>query len=93
MSQKTVESLFSKHSRVVAAASTSSKVKGLTLATREQYLSKIVETLHENYKKCVEEQSLDKKDIEDCGIDMEYSVFTVNTTMTIYRSSIAKMVS
>ncbi|RZC41598.1 ATP-dependent DNA helicase Q5 [Asbolus verrucosus] len=95
VSQKTIEKLFSERSRVSAAASTSSKVKGLTLATREQYLSKIAELLWDNYKNCVDEedQVMDKKDVEDCGVDMEYSVFTVNTTMTMYRNSIAKMIS
>jgi hypothetical protein len=78
VSQKTIEKLFSGRSRVTAAASTSSKVKGLTLATREQYLSKIIEVLHDNYKGCVEEedQTMDKKDVQDCAVEMEYSVFT-----------------
>jgi hypothetical protein len=94
VSQKTIEKLFSGRSRVTAAASTSSKVKGLTLATREQYLSKIIEVLHDNYKGCVEEedQTMDKKDVQDCAVEMEYSVFTTNTTMTMYRNGVAKMV-
>ncbi|KYB27113.1 ATP-dependent DNA helicase Q5 [Tribolium castaneum] len=93
VSQKTVEKLFAKHSRVRAPASTSSKVKGLTLATREQYLSKMVEVLHDNYTKCAEEQIFDRKDVEDCAIDVEYGVFSANTNMTMYRSSIARIIS
>ncbi|XP_044260563.1 ATP-dependent DNA helicase Q5 [Tribolium madens] len=93
VSQKTIEKLFSKHTRVRAAASTSSKVKGLTLAIREQYLSKIVEVLFDNYKKCANEQVFDRKDVEDCAVDIEYSVFSANTTMTMYRSSVAKLIS
>lgn len=76
-----------------AAASTSKKVKGLTIPTREQYLCKISEVLTENYDECCPVRELDKRDIEDCAIEMEYSVFSSTTTMTIYRSSLAKTVS
>ncbi|CAH1132756.1 unnamed protein product [Ceutorhynchus assimilis] len=92
-SQETVEKLFSKHARVQAASSTSSKVKGLTLATREQYLSKILDTLYANYTECEPDQSLDKKDIEDCSIDLEYEIFGSTTTMTMYRNGFAKLIS
>uniref|UniRef100_A0A6P7GRD3 DNA 3'-5' helicase n=1 Tax=Diabrotica virgifera virgifera TaxID=50390 RepID=A0A6P7GRD3_DIAVI len=93
MSQETVDKLFSKHSRVKAAASTSNKVKGLTLVAREQYVNKLLEVLYENYTKCQEYQELDKKDVEDCAVDVEYEVFTANTTMMMYRNSLAKMIS
>lgn len=78
----------------MAAASTSNKVKGLTLVIREQYLTKLVEVLTANYHECMDEedQSLSKKEIDECGINIEYSVFSSNTTMTMYRSSLAKMV-
>jgi hypothetical protein len=58
-------------------------------------LSKIIEVLHDNYKGCVEEedQTMDKKDVQDCAVEMEYSVFTANTTMTMYRNGVAKMIS
>lgn len=94
MSQKTIEKLFSARARVMAAASTSCKVKGLTLALREQYLSKIADVLYTNYTSCMDEedQSLDKKDVEDCGVTLEYEAFSSNTTMTMYRNSIAKLV-
>lgn len=78
---------------MTAAASTSKKVKGLTIPTREQYLSKIGEVLTGNYDECCPVREFDKKDIEDCAIEMEYSVFSSTTTITIYRSSLAKMVS
>lgn len=57
-------------------------------------MSKIIEVLHDNYKGCVEEedQTMDKKDVQDCAVEMEYSVFTSNTTMTMYRNGVAKMV-
>ncbi|KAH1011652.1 hypothetical protein HUJ04_000975 [Dendroctonus ponderosae] len=93
VSHQTIEKLFSKHARVQAAASSSSKVKGLTLGIREQYLSKILDTLYANYTECVADQSLDKKDIEDCSIELEYEVFSSTTTMTIYRNGLAKLIS
>lgn len=92
MSQDTIDKLFSKHSRVKAAASTSSKVKGLTLANRELYLTRVVDVLYKNYTECQEEPTLDKKDVEDCAVDMEYSIFSSNTNMTMYRNAMAKLV-
>ncbi|XP_050302444.1 ATP-dependent DNA helicase Q5-like [Anthonomus grandis grandis] len=93
VSHETIEKLFSKHARVKAAASTSSKVKGLTLGTREQYLSKIVDTLYANYTECATNQTLDKKDVEDCSVDLEYDIFTATTTMTMYRNGFARLIS
>ncbi|KAJ8976755.1 hypothetical protein NQ317_019418 [Molorchus minor] len=93
VSQKTIEKLFSKHSRVQAATSTSTKIKGLTLATREQYLTRISDVLYANYSECQEDQTMDKRDVEDCAIEVEYSIFTSNTTMTMYRNTIAKLIS
>ncbi|KAJ8966671.1 hypothetical protein NQ314_003378 [Rhamnusium bicolor] len=83
VSQGTIDKLFSKHARVKAAASTSNKVKGLTLAVREQYLTRILDVLYVNYSECQEEPTLDRKDIEDCSVEVEYSIFTTNTNMTI----------
>lgn len=91
--QETIEKLFSKHARVQAASATSNKVKGLTLAIREQYLSKVLDTLYANYTECETQQTLDKKDIEDCCIGMEYEVFQSTTTITMYRNGLAKLVS
>ncbi|XP_023019664.2 recQ5 helicase [Leptinotarsa decemlineata] len=93
VSRETIDKLFSKHARVKAAASTSSKVKGLTLATREQYLTKLVDVFYENYSKCQEDPTLDRQDVEDCSVDAEYEVFSANTNMTMYRNSIARMIS
>ncbi|CAG9821395.1 unnamed protein product [Phaedon cochleariae] len=92
VSQETVEKLFSKHCRVKAASSTSTKIKGLTLPTREQYLTRLVDVLSVNYTECQEEPTLDKQDVEDCAVDVEYEIFTVNTNMTMYRSAMAKMI-
>lgn len=77
-----------------AASSTSNKVKGLTLANREQYLNKLRDLLYENYETAREddENYFDKKDMEDCAIDLEYNIFSVNTNMTMYRNSIVKLV-
>lgn len=88
-----MDKLFAKNSRVKAASVTSSKVKGLTLVLREQYVNKILDVLYANYTECEKNPIYDKKDIEDCSIDLEYSVFTVNTTITMYRNAIAKLVS
>lgn len=93
VSKETIDKLLSQHSRVQAPSATSKKVKGLTLANREMYLKKIGEVLLDNYKKCSATQNFDKKDIEDCSVEVEYSVFSTTTTMTMYRSTIARLVS
>ncbi|XP_066149056.1 ATP-dependent DNA helicase Q5-like isoform X2 [Euwallacea fornicatus] len=93
VSVATIDKLFSKHARVQAAAASSSKVKGLTLAIREQYLSKILDTLYANYTECTANQTMDKKDIEDCSISLEYEIFGSTTTMMMYRNGLAKLIS
>lgn len=93
ISQETIDKLLSQRSRVQAPSATSKKVKGLSLATREMYLNKISEVLLDNYQKCCNEQVFDKRDIEDCGVEVEYSVFSTTTTVTIYRNTLARLVS
>nr|CAI5823614.1 unnamed protein product [Callosobruchus analis] len=93
VSHKTIDSLFAQHARVKAAASSSSKVKGLTLSTREQYVTKLTEVLQDNYSKCQEEKAFDRQDIEDCAVDIEYEIFSANTTHIMYKSSVARMIS
>lgn len=77
---------------MLAASSTSSKVNGLTLATREQYLTKLVDVLYKNYTQYESNGVLDRKDVEDCCVDIEYNVFHTNTNMTMYRNALAKTV-
>lgn len=85
--------MFSDRARVRAAASTSSKVKGLALPTREQYLTKITECIKANFIACMDEDMLTQKELEKCAIDVEYSVFSATTTLMMYRSNTAKLVS
>lgn len=91
--QQTIDQLHTKRHKVKAASCTANKVSGLTLVTREQYHSKITELLSENYICCCLEQRIDKKDLEDCAADLEYSIFSSTTTYTMYRSSGAKLVA
>lgn len=95
ISQTTIDKLLAKRSRVQAASATAKKVKGLSLATREMYLNKIGEVLWDNYYQtcCAEQRVFDKRDIEDCGVEVEYSVFSTTTTLTMYRSTLARLVS
>ncbi|XP_044763142.1 ATP-dependent DNA helicase Q5 [Coccinella septempunctata] len=93
ISAATIEKLFSNQARVKAAASTSSKVKGLTLATREQYLTKVTEGIKSNFNACMEDDILSQKDLEKCAVDVEYSVFSRTTTLMMYRSNLAKLIA
>lgn len=93
VSHETIDKLFSKNARVIAPSVTSTKVKGLTLVTREQYLSKMAEVLFDNYNAAVENPVWDKMDMEDCAKKMEYETFSSTTTFTMYRSTIAREVT
>lgn len=94
ISKETLDKLLAQRSHVQAPSATSKKVKGLTLPTREMYWKKISEVLWDNYTKCgPEEREFDKRDVEDCGVEVEYSVFSTTTTLTMYRSTLARLVS
>ncbi|XP_018318935.1 uncharacterized protein LOC108732553 isoform X2 [Agrilus planipennis] len=92
VSHDTIDKLFNANKRVIAASSTSSKVSGLNLGIREQYVTKIKDVLWANYSECCDDKKYDIKDIESCAVDIEYSVFSSNTTVTMYRNSLAKIV-
>lgn len=94
MSQSTVDELLGKHARVMAAAATSSKVRGLKIAMREMYTSKLHDALYENYCACnaESERIFDKKDVEDCAVAEEYKIFSTTTTFITYRSGVCKLV-
>ncbi|KAF5287641.1 hypothetical protein FQA39_LY15844 [Lamprigera yunnana] len=93
ISNETINKLFSKHSRVHSAWSTTNKVSGLTIVIREQYLTKLIEVLTENYRQCCVNPEFDEKDLQECAADLEYSSFTTTTTLMIYRNTNAKNIS
>ncbi|KAK9892540.1 hypothetical protein WA026_020523 [Henosepilachna vigintioctopunctata] len=93
ISAATIEKLFSNQARVKAPASTTSKVKGLSLATREQYLNRICDVLKANLNVCIDKDCVTVKEVEKCSIDIEYSVFTTTTTIMMYRNNLAKLIS
>lgn len=93
VSHETLDKLASKYALVKSAAATSRKIKGLTVLTREQYMTKIFDVLHTNYIKCAPTQVFDKKDVEDCCIDLEYEIFTSTSNMMMYRNGLAKLIS
>lgn len=90
------EKELSKHARVHAADSTSTKVSGLSVLVREHNVDMLVKELQNNHNTCKPSDfvhSFDKLDFEDCAVDLEYSVFTTKTNMTMYRSALVKLVS
>ncbi|XP_017775468.1 PREDICTED: ATP-dependent DNA helicase Q5 isoform X1 [Nicrophorus vespilloides] len=92
-SHNTMDKLLQKNARVLSAASTGSKVKGLSLVNREQYLTKITDTLYDNYIQCATNPLFDRKDVEDCSANLEYGVFSTTTNITMYRSALAKLIA
>lgn len=85
--------------RVRAADATSTKISGLTLVGREQNLSLLVESLEKNYTKAKETEAnivdkyMTKVDMLACAVDMEYSFFSSNKVISLYRRGMALSVS
>lgn len=89
------ENQLSKHARVRAADSTSIKVNGLSILVREHNVDLLAKELELNHTVCKPETFsliFDKIDFEDCAVDLEYAIFTTKTNMTMYRSSLVKLV-
>lgn len=61
---------------------------------RENNVKMLTELLELNYSYKPEdfEHNFEKLDFEDCAVNLEYNIFTSKTTMTMYRSAIAKLV-
>ncbi|XP_059484935.1 ATP-dependent DNA helicase Q5-like [Neocloeon triangulifer] len=91
------ESDYGKSSRVKAAASTSSKVNGLNVATRETYLNLIEDMLKKNRDKCraigeLEEEFGDDL-VSQTAIHLEYDAFCSTIVASIYRKVLMKIVT
>lgn len=85
-------------SRVKYALSTSTKVSGLSVAAREKLLTLIADNLKQNYLCCRGSDTkvpdgLVYKDFEDIAIELEYSAFTNNKGISLYRRDIAKHIT
>lgn len=90
------DSIPSKYSKVKAASSTETKVNGLTVTIRENYLSLLTEILVKSVVDCKDVDKpiheLKKSDYEDCAVEMEYEIFSLNKVVSLYRRGIAKLV-
>lgn len=95
--KRSKDSESSKHSRCKAAESTSTKVNGLTVGSRESYLSLLIDALKTNLNtmKGIQEpkKPLSRKDVEQCAIDLEYEIFSSSTVISLYRRAMTKMIS
>ena len=80
--------------RVKAAEFTSGKIAGLDVKTREDYLGLIETSLTKNYDDTKESGGLRLQgpDILDAAIEAEYSVFTTNKVVTMYRKKVAVLI-
>ena len=81
--------------RVKAAEFTSGKIAGLDVKTREDYLGLVETSLTKNYEDTKEAGGikLDVADLLDAAIEAEYSVFTTNKVVTMYRKKVAVLIS
>lgn len=74
------------------------QVNGLTIPSRESYLSLLNEALNNNLagtKDFDEEYNrhLSRKDVEQCAVEMEYEAFSSSTVVSLYRRAMTKMVN
>jgi len=81
--------------KVKAAEFTSTKIAGLEVKTREDYMSLTESNLGENYRitKALSERSFEVQDILDAAIQAEYTVFTSNKVVTMYRKRMASVIT
>ena len=80
--------------KVKAAQFTAGKISGLEVKTREDYLGLVESSLLQNYKECSGRcgKNLKDNDILDAAVEAEYSVFTSNKVVTMYRKKVAVLI-
>ncbi|XP_068632570.1 ATP-dependent DNA helicase Q5-like isoform X2 [Battus philenor] len=95
--RKSSDAVAAVNSKCRAAQSTNTKVNGLTVASRESYLSLLVDALSTNLTnmKGVDEpeKPLKRKDIEQCAVDLEYEAFSSSTVTSLYRRAVTKLIT
>jgi len=95
---------LAKSARVRAAASTSRKISGLTVATRESNLNLFLEGLRKNFKVIKEKEAsessggislkqFDELDLLDCAVGLEFDIFSSTKVVTTYRRACVFKVS
>lgn len=90
-----IEKELESKARVRAAKSTSTKISGLTIMSREQNLKLLTDMLEKNYGKAKELQGdamskyFAKGDFLDCAVELEYSIFSTKTVVSMYRRGMA----
>jgi len=94
-----VDKELEKNARVRSASATSTKIAGLTIQAREHSLNSLIEGLEKNYNKANDllgdelGKSMTSLDIRDCAVELEYSIFSTKTVVTMYRRGIVLSVS
>ncbi|CAK1601025.1 unnamed protein product [Parnassius mnemosyne] len=85
------------NSKCRAAENTSTKVNGLSVASRESFLALLIDALNTNLAnmKNVDEpeKPLKRKDVEQCAIDLEYEAFSNSTVISLYRRAMTKLIT
>lgn len=82
--------------RVHQAQATTTKVAGLKISMRENYLTALVEALKNNVKESEEDKPksyLVQKDFEAIAADIEYECFSKQKVANMYRHALAKELS
>lgn len=74
------------------------QVNGLTIPSRESYLSLLNEALNKNLTstKDIDEdynQHLSRQDVEQCAVELEYEAFSSSTVVSLYRRAMTKAVN
>ncbi|XP_026315503.1 ATP-dependent DNA helicase Q5 isoform X2 [Hyposmocoma kahamanoa] len=95
--QKHNSSESAKYSLCIAAESTGKKVNGLTVASREGYLTLLKDALNNNLAAMKDidrpHRQLSVHGVEQCAIQMEYEEFSKSTVVSLYRRAMIKLIS
>lgn len=84
------------HELFIVITAKTFQVNGLTVASREGYLTLVKDALNNNLAAMKDIDSpdpqLSKRDVEQCAIQMEYEEFCKSTVVSLYRRAMIKLV-
>lgn len=81
--------------RIHQAQATTTKVAGLKISVRENYLTALADALKGNVQNCEEDRprsALVQRDYEAVAADLEYECFSKQKVVNMYRHAVAKEV-
>ncbi|PZC82741.1 hypothetical protein B5X24_HaOG209839 [Helicoverpa armigera] len=95
--KSSIDAESAKNSKCKAAQSTANKVTGLTVSSRDGYLTLLTDALSNNFYSTKDRDDFDKPlsrlNIEQCAIELEYEAFSNSTVISLYRRAMSKLIA